>query len=104
MGDSTFWHRLRLLAAGDVPRIALDVSSWDGPEVPSGSISITEAGRAVLLGGVDAIRLRGFDKWLGGTHLRAAAGGDIPWRYDPVAGRLRWTGEVSAGGRFTDGG
>ena len=91
MGDSTFWHRLRLLAAGDVPLIALDVPSWEGPEVPSGTISITEAGRAVLLGGVDAIRLRGFDKWLGGTHLRAVPGGDVPWRYDSASGRLRRT-------------
>src|SRR5215204_2433296 len=89
MGDSTFWHRLRLLGTGDVPLIALDVPSWDGPELPSGTISITEAGRAVLAGGVDAIRLRGFEKWLGGTYLHAAPGGDVPWRYDPAAGRLR---------------
>jgi len=98
MGDSTFWHRLRLLAAGDMPLIALDVPSWDGPEVLSGTISITEAGRTVLLGGVDGIRLRGFDKWLGGTHLRAAPGGDVPWRYDPAGGRLRRTEEISSGG------
>ena len=91
MGDSTFWHRLQLLAAGNVPLIAHDVPAWDGPDLLSGTISITEAGRAVLSGGVDAVRLRGFDKWLGGTHLRAApGGGDVPWRYDPAAGRLRW--------------
>ena len=91
MGDSTFWDRLQLLAAGDVPLIAHDVPSWDGPDLPSGTISITEAGRAVLSGGVDAVRLRGFDKWLGGTHLRTAPGGDVPWRYDPAGGRLRGT-------------
>ena len=46
MGDSTFWHRRPLLAAGAVPLIALDVPSWDAPAVPSRTISIrTRAAR-----------------------------------------------------------
>ena len=82
MGDSTFWNRLRQLAVGDTPLVSLDVPSWDEPDLRTGVIAVTHAGRDVLAGGADAIRLRGFDRWLGGTHLQAALGGDVTWRYD----------------------
>jgi hypothetical protein len=51
-------------------------------------VSITDAGREVLAGRADAVRLNGLDRWLGGVHLSAPQGGDVEWRYDPSTRRL----------------
>ena len=88
MGDSTFWHRLRTLAAGPTPLVRLEVESMAGPELPSGMAHITDAGREVLAGRADWIRLAGFDRWLGGNHLIATLGGDVAWRWNPKQRRL----------------
>jgi hypothetical protein len=46
----------------------------------------TEAGRSVLSGEADHIRLNGIGRWPGGVHLE----GESPrWRWDASAGRLR---------------
>ena len=92
MGDWTVWHRLRELASGDAALITLDGVAWDGPDLRGGLVSITDLGREVLAGRADAVRLRGFDRWLGGVHLVAALGGDVAWRYDARVGRLVRTG------------
>ena len=88
MGDWTVWHRLRELASGDAALITLDGVAWDGPDLRGGLVSITDLGREVLAGRADAVRLRGFDRWLGGVHLVAALGGDVAWRYEARVGRL----------------
>jgi len=88
MGDWTFWQRLRQLAAGETPLVTLDGVAQEGPDLRGGLVAITAAGRDVLAGRADAVRLRGFDRWLGGTHLQATLGGDVAWRYDPGAERL----------------
>ena len=88
MGDTTFWNRLRALAGGPSPLVALDVSSWGGDDPPEGTASITNAGREVLAGRSDWVRLAGFDRWLGGVHLVAPLGGDVAWRWDRRAGEL----------------
>jgi len=82
MGDTTFWGRLRQLAAGAVPLISLDVPLWEPSTLSSGRVAITQAGRDVLAGRADAVHLRGFDRWLGGVHLVAPLGGDVPWRHE----------------------
>ena len=66
----------------------IDGVVWDGPDLRGGLVGITDLGLAVLAGQADAVRLRGFDRWLGGMHLLAALGGDVAWRYDPNAMRL----------------
>ena len=85
MGDTTFWRRVRELAAGPVPlvRVAGDVS-----EPAHGRAAITDAGRAVLAGEEDWVRLNGFDRWFGGVRLQAPLGGDVAWRYHPLSRRL----------------
>ena len=88
MGDTTFWRRVLDLASGAAPLVSLDVEPLDedpprgGLALPNGTVAITDAGRAVLAGAADWIRLNGIDRWLGGVHLSAAAGGDVAWRYD----------------------
>jgi len=82
MGDTTFWLRVMDLAAGPTPLVALDVEPPGDRVFPLGTVAITDAGRATLAGAADWVRLDGFDRWLGGVHLSAAAGGDVEWRYD----------------------
>ncbi len=53
--------------------------------IPRCSLSITDAGRAVLQGRTDAVELRGVDRWIGGVHLHGHA---AMWRWDSTAGRL----------------
>jgi RNA polymerase sigma factor (sigma-70 family) len=79
MGDTTFWRRVRELAAGPVPLVRI---AGDASEPPHGRAEMTEAGRAVLAGDADWITLNGFDRWFGGVRLQAPVGGDVAWRYD----------------------
>ena len=88
MGDTTLWLRVMDLAAGDTPLVALDVEPPGERVLPAGTVAITDAGRDVLAGAADWVRLNGFDRWLGGVHLSAAPGGDVAWRYDRNAPAL----------------
>jgi RNA polymerase sigma factor (sigma-70 family) len=94
MGDTTFWRRLLDLGSGVAPLVSLDVEPLDedpppgGLALPNGTVAITEVGRAVLTGAADWIQLNGFDRWLGGVHLSAVAGGDVAWRYDRESAAL----------------
>ena len=88
MGDTTFWNRVMDLAAGDTPLVVVDVQPSGDCVLPVGTVAITDAGRAVLAGAADWVRLNGFDRWLGGVHLSAASGGDVDWRYDRKARAL----------------
>jgi RNA polymerase sigma factor (sigma-70 family) len=85
MGDTTFWRRVRELAADPVPLVRVE---GDVSEPPHGRADITDAGRAVLAGDADWVRLNGFDRWFGGVRLEASLGGDVAWRYDPLSRRL----------------
>jgi RNA polymerase sigma factor (sigma-70 family) len=87
MGDTTFWDRVLVLAAGPTPLVLVDAEP-DGRALPAGIVTITDAGRDVLAGRADWIHLDGFDRWLGGVHLTAPLGGDVAWRRDPATGRL----------------
>jgi hypothetical protein len=56
----------------------------DGP-APFGALALTDAGRDVLDGTADRIRLAGIDRWWGGVHLH---GHEVPWRWDRHAQRV----------------
>jgi len=79
MGDSTFFDRLTRLASARVPLVTID-------DLPAGGeqrlqrVAITAAGRDVLAGRADCVRLNGIDVWRGGVHL--AGSNDSPWRWD----------------------
>ncbi|MGH2588407.1 MAG: sigma-70 family RNA polymerase sigma factor, partial [Dehalococcoidia bacterium] len=81
MGDGTFWDRLHNLASGPTPLIEWDVVDRP-PRLPGGKIRISAAGRDVLAGGADWVRLCGIDRWIGGVHL---VGPGPHWRWDAVS-------------------
>jgi hypothetical protein len=68
MGDWPFWAIVRRLAAGAHPVVALDVQDVPG-RLPSGTATITDAGRQVLAGRADHMALNAPSRWFGGTHL-----------------------------------
>jgi hypothetical protein len=72
-GDSSVYLRLAWLAAGPNPALI---------ESPKNEFTITDAGRQLLEGKADWIKLQGcLDRWLGGVHL---AGEKARWRWDPT--------------------
>ena len=79
LGDSTFYDVLRRLGAARVPLVAIEAGADPGNPRDS-TVAITSAGREVLAGRADHIRLNGIDVWRGGVHL---SGSDrSPWRWD----------------------
>jgi hypothetical protein len=70
MGDRTAFERLEGL---------------EGLVRSNGELELTDDGRAVLASEKDRVELIGFDRWLGGLHVRA----DGPlWRWDHARGVL----------------
>jgi hypothetical protein len=67
LGDGAFFASLRELAGCEVPLLTGD------------DVRLTDAGRDVLAGRADHVRLSGIDRWIGGVHL---AGRAPAWRYD----------------------
>lgn len=81
MGDMSFFLMLHDLADAETPLIAgleLLSSPVDDAERYGRPLSLTEAGRAVLGGDADHVRLNGVDRWWAGTPLK----GRTTWRYD----------------------
>jgi hypothetical protein len=79
MGDSTFFDILQRLAAARVPLVSIGAASEDSG-FRSRVVTVTNAGRDVLAGRSDHVRLNGIDIWRGGVHL--AGSKDTPWRWD----------------------
>ena len=82
--DLSLAHRLREMSGGAHPLVAVET----GPEaggVLGGSAELAPAGREVLEGRADRVRLRGIDRWMGGVHLQ---GREPEWRWDADAARL----------------
>jgi hypothetical protein len=72
LGDATAFARLEELAGGPQPLV-------------TGELALTDAGADVLAGRADRVALNGFDRWLGGVHLRSGNG---LWRWDAERGAL----------------
>ena len=75
MGDASFWTIVQRLVHARHPLIDAHLDSERIPEraarisLPSGTLRITDTGRAVLAGRADYVRLNGIDRWLGGVRL-----------------------------------
>jgi hypothetical protein len=89
LGDTQFWDMLKRISDCPEPLIRLVgvqsggvLQSQDWGKV---NIHITQAGRRVLNGDKDFIRLNGVDLWLGGVHLE---GRTNEWRLDDETGKL----------------
>lgn len=81
---------LASMAAEEAPfmgdTIAFDrLAGLDGLVAGNGGLRLTEDGEAVLGGRADRVELLGFDRWLGGLHVRAE--GPL-WRWDHERGLL----------------
>ena len=95
LGDLTFVSYLEELSRDDTPLVMIDggtqgVSEADFSALLDHRVSITDAGREVMEGRADRVRMNGIDRWLGGVHLRGRV---VPWRWDAAAGHI-----VRAGG------
>lgn len=84
LGDTTFASYLEELARGASPLVTIEVGG-DAAAVMERRVALTAAGRAVLEGREDRVRLNGIDRWLGGVHLR---GHEPAWRWDPGAATI----------------
>jgi hypothetical protein len=75
LGDSVLFGYVRALAGGEQPLLAVE---GDGDSFDRRTVTLTEMGRFVVVGAVNALTLNGIDRWIGGVHLT-----DPPaWRYD----------------------
>jgi hypothetical protein len=74
LGDLVFWDYMRELSGGPHPLVALK-----GTDFRSTEIALTDAGRDVLDGRADRVRLNGLDRWYGGVHL---SDHDARWRWN----------------------
>jgi len=92
MGDWSFWWRLAGLCAGPAPLLTPTDGEFRYPpaqdidaDFKAQRFALTGAGRRVLAGAADAVKLNGFDRWIGGVHLHAAG---TDWRYDARADQI----------------
>jgi hypothetical protein len=83
--DTGFMDRANDLAAASPALLTLSMSANGGHGLPQGSFALTDAGRDVLRGAADRLRLCGIDRWLGGVHVN---GRGPTWRWSAQAGRL----------------
>lgn len=72
VGDHYLFARLRRMAAADLahPLLSLNSSTAAMRET---TVELTDAGRAVLNGEANAVRLNGIDDWIAGVHLDSRA-------------------------------
>jgi Domain of unknown function (DUF1835) len=71
LGDTFAFRIIARLAGARTPLLTAEAAST--------GLRLTEAGRRVLAGADDHVRLNGVDRWIGGVHL---AGDEAPWRWD----------------------
>jgi hypothetical protein len=75
--DSSLWDRVQSLALSSPALLSVDAP--DSTEaLPAATIALTPAGRQVLSGSADRVRLCGIDRWFGGVHAR---GSGPVWRW-----------------------
>ena len=73
IADSSFWTIVEVSPVWLVPGSTVDATSTAPGQIPSGTIALTETGRAVIDGRVDRVEQCGIDRWLGGVHYRIAS-------------------------------
>jgi hypothetical protein len=84
ISDLSLWHCIWMMAAGPQPLLTLE-PRIDGGPAPFSALALTAAGRRVLDGTADRVRLAGIDRWWGGVHLH---GHEVPWRWNRQTRRV----------------
>jgi hypothetical protein len=79
IGDWSFFDVVRALSRARTPLVTITPDP-EGVDLRQHTVAITDAGRDVLSGRLDAVAVNGIDEWRGGVHLT----GDrtSPWRWD----------------------
>ena len=85
IADSWFIDRARELSSASPALVNITFTSNGANAMPAGTIALTDAGRDVLGGQADRVKLCGIDRWLGGVHVR---GHGPAWRWSARAGHL----------------
>jgi hypothetical protein len=85
VADLSYWRIVEGLAYASPPLVTVDVEPSAPDELPRGTVSLTETGRALLRGHDDRVRRCGVDRWLGGVHLE---GRGPMWRWDAAQERV----------------
>jgi hypothetical protein len=93
MGDTVFATYVQKLYKAETPLLVIEPGKVP-PANPheafwKANVCITSAGRAVLKGDEDMVRMNGIDRWLGGVYL---TGKEVPWRWDERYKTLRARG------------
>ena len=83
--DSSLQDLAAGLAGGSPPLLVLSANGPSSRPLPHGTVALTGAGREVLGGAADRVRLCGIDRWMGGVHLE---GNGPAWRWSARAGRI----------------
>jgi len=83
--DTSIADLAETLSRTSPPLLTLATGRSADGDMPQGSVTLTDAGRAVLSGQQDRIALCGIDRWLGGVHLQRDA--DL-WRWDAERQRV----------------
>jgi uncharacterized protein DUF1835 len=68
MGDLSFWKIVRRLVECPRPLVAARVQPRPG-QLPTGTLSLTADGTAVLAGRADHVALNGINRWMGGVRI-----------------------------------
>ena len=84
MGDWSFWDLILELAQPPAPLVTV-TGAQSTTDLRGATLGLTREGGQVLAGTLDAIALRGIDRWYGGVHL---TGERARWRWDRRTGRL----------------
>jgi len=82
--DSSLWDCVRSLASASPALLSVDAPAASAEALPAATIALTPAGRDVLSGSADRVRLCGIDRWFGGIH---AKGSGPVWRWSGREGR-----------------
>jgi hypothetical protein len=81
--DSSLADLAQSLSRTSPPLLTFTPGRMADRELLQGSVTLTDAGRAVLAGRLDRVAVCGIDRWFGGVHLHGDA-----WRWDDKRQRI----------------
>jgi hypothetical protein len=85
LGDAQVWRTLHKLSSAMFPLLTTDGGNSDRVNQET-TFKLTDAGRAVLKGDGDFLKMNEIDEWLGGVHLHES---HPRWRWDEEGERLK---------------